>query len=101
MSRIPITTEFAGKVGFASPATEKNFSRRRAGIELLATLSLAVSLIVAATAVSIGVARAQVSGVVHHSDGAPLALAIFLGLMLTAMGGLTAVAVGKHRSPPR
>jgi hypothetical protein len=46
-------------------------------------------------------ARAQASGVVHHSDGAPLALAIFLGLMLTAMGGLTAIAVGKHRSPPR
>jgi len=33
--------------------------RRRAGVELFATLALAVSLLVAATAVSIGMARAQ------------------------------------------
>jgi hypothetical protein len=94
-------TEFAGKVGFASPAAEKKFSKRRAGIELLATLSLAVSLVIAATAVSIGMARAQTFGAVHHSDSAPLALAIFLSLMLAGMGGLTVIAVGKYRSPPR
>lgn len=53
-------TELTGKVGFASPITEKTiFMRRRAGVELIATLALAVSLIVAVTAVSIGVARAQ------------------------------------------
>jgi len=53
-------TELTGMVGFASPSTEKRFSRRRhAGVELLATLALAISLIIAATAVSIGMARAQ------------------------------------------
>jgi hypothetical protein len=53
-------TALTGMVGFASPVSEKTVSRRRRlGIELIATLALAVSLIVAATAVSIGMARAQ------------------------------------------
>lgn len=53
-------TELTGMVGFASPVSEKTFSRRHnLGIELAATLALAASLIVAATAVSIGMARAQ------------------------------------------
>jgi hypothetical protein len=91
-------TELAGKVGFAS---EKKVSKRRAGIELFATLSLAVSLVIAATAVSISMARAQTFGAAHHSDGAPLALAIFLGLILVGMGGLTAIAAREHRSPRR
>jgi hypothetical protein len=52
--------ELTGKVGFASPIAEKSLSRRRSrGVELIATLALAVSLIVAAAAVSIGMARAQ------------------------------------------
>ncbi len=98
-------TEFAGKVGFASPAIEKKVSKNRAGIELFATLSLAASLMIAATAVSIGVARAQAFGAAPHSDGAPLALAVFVGLILVGMilvgtGGLTALAAREHRSPP-
>jgi hypothetical protein len=53
-------TELTGKVGFASPISEKVLSRKRTlGLELIATVALAVSLIVAATAVSFGVARAQ------------------------------------------
>ena len=52
-------TELTGMVGFASPNTEKRFSRRRnLGVELLATVALAISLVIAATAVSIGMARA-------------------------------------------
>ena len=53
-------TALTGKVGFASSISEDSLSRKRtAGIELIATLALALSLIVAATAVSFGVARAQ------------------------------------------
>ena len=52
-------TELTGKVGFASPIARKSFASRRRGIELFATVALAVSLVVAATAVSIGMARAQ------------------------------------------
>ena len=51
-------TELTGKVGFASPAADKTFPSRR-GVELFATVALAVSLVIAATAVSIGMARAQ------------------------------------------
>ena len=52
-------TELTGTVGFASPIAEKTLAkRRRVGVELFATLALAVSLLVAATAV-IGMARAQ------------------------------------------
>jgi len=92
-------TELTGKVGFASPATEQTFSKRRsAGIELLATVALAVSLVIAATAVSIGMARAQAFGAVPHSDGTPFAIAVFLALALTGMGGLTAVAARCRRS---
>ncbi len=53
-------TGLTGKVGFASPIAEKAIAkRRRVGVELFATLALAISLVVAATAVSIGMARAQ------------------------------------------
>jgi hypothetical protein len=55
-----IMTELTGMVGFGSPITEDRLSRRRnVGVELAATLALAVSLVIAATAVSIGMARAQ------------------------------------------
>lgn len=92
-------TELAGKVGFASPVTEGRFSKRRsAGIELIATVALAVALVVAATAVSIGVARAQTLSAVGDDDGVPLAIALFLGLLMAGMGGLTAIAAHERRS---
>ncbi|HEX8827719.1 MAG TPA: hypothetical protein VF778_06365 [Xanthobacteraceae bacterium] len=52
-------TELTGKVGFASPIAHQTFANRRRGIELFATVALAISLVIAATAVSIGMARAQ------------------------------------------
>lgn len=92
-------TVLPGNVGFASPISKKNFSKRRtATIELVATLALAASLIIAATAVSIGVARAQGLGPVTDSDGAPFAIALFLGLVLVGMGVLTAMAANPGRS---
>jgi hypothetical protein len=55
-----VMTELTGKVGFASPISKTVLSKKRIlGVELAATLALAVSLIIAATAVSFGVARAQ------------------------------------------
>jgi hypothetical protein len=52
--------QLTGMVGFGSPIAEKTISkRRRAGVELFATVALAISLVIAATAVSIGMARAQ------------------------------------------
>lgn len=97
-------TELTGQVGFASPATEKKSCKRRStGIELFATVALAValavSLVIAATAVSIGMARAQALGAVSHGDCTPLALALYLGLLMAGMGALTAIAA--HGRPPR
>lgn len=73
-------TEFSGNFGFASPSIERNLSRRRnTGVQLLATITLAVSLIIAATAVSIGMARAQVlhshylSALTSHAVSPPVA----------------------------
>jgi glycerol uptake facilitator-like aquaporin len=73
----------------ALAATE---SRKRpvAWVEWIATVSLALSTVVAATAVSIGIARADVFGLRPDGDAAPLAIALLIGLLLMAMGGLTA-----------
>jgi hypothetical protein len=69
-------TELTGKVGFASPISEKALSRKRTlGVELIATLALAVCLIIAATAVSIGMARAQALApvrTIHAAHCSPL-----------------------------
>jgi hypothetical protein len=93
---MPTMTELTGTVGFASPVNGKKFSKRRAAVELAATVALAVCLVVAATAVSIGMARAQALGAVTHGDGARLALAGFLGLAMAGIGGLNALA-GRRR----
>jgi hypothetical protein len=65
-------------------------------VELIATISLALSTVVAATAVSIGIARADVFGVRTDGD-APLAIALLVGLLLLVMGGLTAVMAESPR----
>jgi hypothetical protein len=47
--------ELVGNSGFAPPKPEQTLTRRHAAaMELIATLALTVSLVVAATAVSIG-----------------------------------------------
>lgn len=48
-------TELSGSPGFAAPLAGKKLSRRRAvPLELVATVTLTISLVVAATAVSLG-----------------------------------------------
>ena len=73
----------------ALAATE---SRKRpvAWVEWITTVSLALSTVVAATAVSIGIARADAFGMRSDGDTAPFAIALLIGLLLMAMGGLTA-----------
>ena len=60
-----IMAKLTGNPGFAPPRVEQMLSRRRAvALELIATVALTVSLVVAATAVSIGdrsLARGDVS----------------------------------------
>jgi glycerol uptake facilitator-like aquaporin len=71
--------------------------RRIALVELVATAGLALSTAIAVTAVSIGIARADVLGTVAKGDSAPFAIALFIGLLFAAMGGLTAIVVANPR----
>jgi hypothetical protein len=75
-------------------------SRPVALVELIATLALALSTLIAVTAVSIGIARADVFGAQTDAGGAPFAIALFVGLLLAGMGVLTAV-MADDRSMPR
>ena len=62
---------------------------------LVTTVTLVVSLVVAFTAVSIGIARADTLLPLAGSGNARLALSIPLGLLVAGFGGLTAWLV--HR----
>jgi hypothetical protein len=64
--------------------------RTAAPIELIATIALALSTLIAVTAVSIGIARADVFGAQADGSGETLAIALFVGLMLSGVGCLTA-----------
>jgi hypothetical protein len=93
-------TELTGKVGFASPVTETRLLRRRIlGVEMIAAVTLAVCLIIAVTAVSIGMARAQALATIDRHDHTPFAVALFFGALMAGMGGLTAIAAGERQTP--
>jgi hypothetical protein len=93
-------TELTGKVGFASPTAGRKVTPCRIlGVELFATLALVISLIVAATAVSIGVARAQAFADIGRHSHAPYAVALFVGAVMAGIGGLTAIVAGQRQTP--
>ena len=93
-------TELTGKVGFASPVSETRLSRRRIlGVELIATVALTVCLIIAVTAVSIGMARAQALANIDQHDHTPFAVALLFGAVMAGMGGLTAMVAGERQTP--
>ena len=85
--------------GFASPAGRALGSDRRtaAFAELVATVGLALSVLLAATAVSIGVARADVATNVIDNESGLFAVALLLGLLFIGMGGLTAISLPHSR----
>ena len=88
-------TELTGKVGYASPVSTKRIARCRiVGVELIATMTLVVCLIIAVTVVSIGVARAQAFADIGRHDRAPFAVPLFFGAVMAGMGGLTAMVAG-------
>jgi hypothetical protein len=80
-------------------------SRRRpacADVALIViTMALVVSLVVAFTAVSIGIARADTLVPYAGNGGGRVALAMFVGLVIAGMGGLTAALVHNDKFPPR
>ncbi len=66
-------------------------SRSVAFVELITTAALALSTAVAVTAVSIGIARAEVIGTVTKGDGASFAVALLIGFTLSAIGVASAI----------
>jgi hypothetical protein len=85
--------------GFTAPSGRALGRERRkvALAELAAILGLALSTIVAATVVSVGIARANVAGNVIDNEGSVFTIALLLGLIFIAMGGLTAFTLPGHR----
>lgn len=85
--------------GFTPPAGRALGSERRTVLfaQLVATIALALSVVVAATVVSIGVARADVATNVIDNEGGLFAIALLLGLLFIGMGGLTALSLPHPR----
>ena len=85
--------------GFTAPTDRALGHERRtvALAELVAIIGLALSTIVAATVVSVGIARADVGGDVINHEGSVFAVALLLGLGFIAMGGLTVLTLPGHR----
>ena len=69
--------------------------------ELLAIIGLALSTIVAATVVSVGIARADVAGDIVGHEGSVFGVALVLGLLFLAMGGLTMFSLPSHKPKKR
>jgi hypothetical protein len=76
--------------GFRAPAQRPLGIERRAVMlaQLVATLALALSTLVAATVLTVGIARASaVDGVIGH-EGSLFGIALLLGLIFIGVGGL-------------
>jgi hypothetical protein len=85
--------------GFNAPS-ERALGNERSSIalaELATSVGLALSTIVAATVVSVGIARADVVGNVIDNEGSLFAVALLLGLIFIAMGGLTVFTLPGHK----
>jgi hypothetical protein len=87
--------EFAG---FRHPADRPLGTEHRtvALTELVASLTLAFCTLIAATVVSIGIARADVASNVIDNEGSVFVVALVLGLLFIGMGGLTILSLPHH-----
>jgi len=87
------------KSGFTPPADRAlgREHRRVVRAELVATVALAVCTLIAATAVSVGIARADAAGAIIDNEGGLFAIALVLGLLFVALGGLSALTLPGHR----
>ena len=85
--------------GFKAPSGRALGTERRtvAFAELVAIIGLALSTIVAATVVSVGIARADVVSDVVGNEGSLFGVALVLGLIFVAMGGLTVFTLPTHK----
>jgi hypothetical protein len=86
--------------GFTPPSTRAlgREHRRAALAELVAIVGLALSTIVAATVVSVGIARADVVTNVIDNEGSMFTVALVLGVIFIAMGGLSVISQPRHKA---
>jgi len=91
------------KAGFTPPvAYPLGRERRTVTIaELVTTVALALSTLVAATAVTMGIARADVVGHGAGQDPGIFGTALLLGLLFVVMGCITFIAPGGPRRQRR
>ena len=85
--------------GFAAPV-ERALVKERRGLvlaELFAIGGLIVSTLVAATVISMGVARASIADGVIDNEGGLFAIALVLGLVFIAIGGFSFLPPRQHR----
>ncbi len=68
---------------------------------IVLAVTLVVSLVIAFTAVSVGIARADTLVPFGGSGSGRLALAMLVGVAIVGMGGLTAALVHNEKTPPR
>lgn len=87
--------------GFAAPAEHAlGHERRRVAVaSLIASAALVFATIIAATVVSVGIARADVVGNVIDNEGGLFAVALLLGLLFIGLGGLTMLTLPDHFHP--
>ena len=85
--------------GFRPPSGHPLGRERRTAMvaELVATIGLALSTIVAATVLSVGIARANVAGGVIENEGSLFGIALLLGLVFIAMGGFSILPGDRRR----
>ncbi len=89
--------------GFAPPAQHPLGGEHRtaAFAELIATVGLAASTIIAATVVTMGIARASAAtGVIDH-EGSLFGLALLLGVVFIGLGGFSLLPPGSRTSSRR
>src|SRR5712691_1233423 len=87
-----MTIDRIDRAGFAPPGHERIRGRHSNILaQLIATVALALSIAVAATVVTLGIARAEGLSPGGDDASARLAVAILFGFVLVGMGGLTAV----------
>lgn len=87
------------KPGF-SPPTDRVLGRERHTATLAAfvtTIVLTICTLIAVTAVSVGIARANPAGPIIDNEGGLFAIALVLGLVFVLMGGLTVLTLPGHR----
>jgi len=88
--------------GFRPPSRHPLGRERRTVLfaELVATVGLALSTIIAATVLSVGIARASAgNGImdVVDNEAAVFGIALLLGLLFVTMGGFSILPGGKAR----